>query len=125
MVSNALSIDDNTSVDIHGMANFFLKSCTLNVSLSLIIIFNKSLSSGTFPNDWKLSQITPIHKSGYKVDILFSNFIHKNFSNRLQTDVIFTDFAKTFDEVDHPTLLAKLNILSIKSTILNWMPSYL
>ena len=51
--------------------------------------------------------------------------MHKNFSNRLQTDVIFTDFAKAFDKVDHPTLLAKFNILDIKPTILNWISSYL
>ena len=57
--------------------------------------------------------------------ILFSNFIHKHFSNRLQTDVIFTDFAKAFDKVDHPTLLAKLNILGMISTILNWISSYI
>ena len=56
--------------------------------------------------------------------VLFSNFIHNNFSKRLQTDVIFTE-AKAFDKVDHPTLLAKLNILGIKSTILNWISSYL
>ena len=55
--------------------------------------------------------------------ILFSNFIYKNFSNRLQSDVIFTDFAKAFDKVNHSTLLAKLNILCIKSTILNWISS--
>ena len=64
-----LSIDDNTSVDIHGMANFFLKSCTINISLSNFLIFNKSLASGTFLDNWKLSQIVPIHKSGCKEDI--------------------------------------------------------
>ena len=40
--------------------------------------------------------------------VLFSNFIYKNFSNRLQADVTFTDFAKVdqVDKVDHSTLLA-------------------
>ena len=56
---------------------------------------------------------------------LFSNFIYKNFSNRLQTDAIFIDFVKASDKVDHPPLLAKLHILAIKSTILNWISSYL
>ena len=28
---------------------------------------------------------------------------NKNFSSRLQADVIFIDFAKAFDKVDHPT----------------------
>ena len=30
---------------------------------------------------------------------LFCNFIYQNFEKRLQTDVIFTDFAKAFDTV--------------------------
>ena len=29
----------------------------------------------------------------------FYNFIYQNFEKRLQTDVIFTDFAKAFDTV--------------------------
>ena len=61
--------------------------------------------------------------------VRFSIFSISLFSNKTIrstiTDVIFTDFAKAFDKVDHRTLLAKLNILGIKSTTLNWISSYL
>lgn len=39
------------------------------LSLPLSIIFNKSLSEGVFPDLWKLSFISPIYKSGRKVDM--------------------------------------------------------
>ena len=56
---------------------------------------------------------------------LFTNSVHRNFEKRLQTDVIFTDFAKAFDKVDHPTLLHKLLLLGFKSNLLCWIKSYL
>ena len=67
--SALLTINDNTSVDMYGMAKFFLKNCAMNISLPIFLIFNKSLSSGIFLDDWKLSQIAPIRKSGCKEDI--------------------------------------------------------
>ena len=173
--SALLAIDDNTSLDLHGIANFFLKNCAINISLPLLLIFNKSLSSGSFLDDWKLSQIVPIHKSGCKEDIrnyrpisklpcipklfesiitnkisphinkwlsecqhgfragrstvtnlaLFCNHVFNNFEHRLQTDVIYTDFAKAFDKVNHSILIQKLNSLGFKSQILSWLSSYL
>ena len=55
----------------------------------------------------------------YELSSIFK--LYKNCSDRLQSDVIFTDVAKAFDKVDHSTLLAKLNILGVNSTILNWI----
>lgn len=56
---------------------------------------------------------------------LFCNFVHHNFEKRLQTDVIFTDFAKAFDKVDHSTLLHKLELLGFRFPLLSWINSYL
>lgn len=39
------------------------------ISLPLSIVFNRSLSEGVFPDLWKLSFISPIHKSGTKSDV--------------------------------------------------------
>ena len=39
-----------------------LKNCATNISASLCDLFNKSLSSGLLPKEWKLSNICPIPK---------------------------------------------------------------
>ena len=35
---------------------------------SLHYIFNLSLNTGVFPNDWKIARVTPIYKSEDKTD---------------------------------------------------------
>ena len=32
-------------------------------------IFNKSLSSGSFPDDWKCARVTPLFKQGERTDV--------------------------------------------------------
>ena len=46
-----------------------LKICDSSVIKPLVIIFNTSLTSGTFPSAWKKANIIPIHKKGDKMDI--------------------------------------------------------
>ena len=43
-----------------------LKECAQELSTSLCKLFNKSFNSGTLPMDWKIANITPIHKKGPK-----------------------------------------------------------
>ena len=45
--------------------------------------------------------------------------------NKLQTDVIYTDFSKAFDTVAHHLLLYKLDIMGFPSLFLKWISSYL
>ncbi|KAG7295266.1 hypothetical protein JYU34_022268 [Plutella xylostella] len=42
-----------------------------------------------------------------------------------QVDVIYTDFEKAFDRVDHTILLHKLRMLGIHGDLLRWVKSYL
>ena len=42
-----------------------------------------------------------------------------------QTDVIYTDFAKAFDKVNHNKLLEKLLAYGISGSLLKWFESYL
>lgn len=44
---------------------------------------------------------------------------------RGQVDVVYTDFSKAFDKIDHPTLLSKLRRLGISQNLLNLFSSYL
>lgn len=175
-IENALCLlVDKSSIDNDGISNIVLKNCCAALSLPLLLIFNKSLSTSEFLDRWKISQVVPIHKSGSKLDVcnyrpiskillipklfesiitskitpllhntlsenqhgfrsgrstvtnlsLFCNIIHKNFEKRLQTDVIFMDFAKAFDKVDHSILMLKLRLLGFGSVLLSWIISYL
>ena len=39
------------------------------ITKSLTAIFNRSMSTGIFPCDWKVAKVTPIHKDGDKSDM--------------------------------------------------------
>lgn len=56
---------------------------------------------------------------------IFVNHIISNFESYSQTDIIFTDFAKAFDRVNHKILLHKLACLGFHSNLLKWIESYL
>lgn len=56
---------------------------------------------------------------------LFSNYVLSNIDNGGQVDVIYTDFEKAFDRVDHVILLTKLFKLGIRGDLLRWVQSYL
>lgn len=43
----------------------------------------------------------------------------------IQTDVIYLDFAKAFDSVDHTILLAKLRVYEVSEQLLAWFTDYL
>ena len=44
---------------------------------------------------------------------------------RVQTDVVYLDFAKAFDRVDHQLLLKKLSNFGVSGNLLEWFQSYL
>lgn len=55
----------------------------------------------------------------------FSSEVINGFVCRKQTDVIYTDFSKAFDKVNHKLLLFKLNRIGFNHNFLNWLSSYL
>lgn len=63
------SFDCNKISSPDGIPMIFYVRLKDNLSLPLSIIFNKSLSEGSFPDLWKLSFISPIYKSGKKSDV--------------------------------------------------------
>jgi hypothetical protein len=57
--------------------------------------------------------------------IVFHNFILAAIGKRTQVDVIFTDFSKAFDHVDHKILIEVLYKAGFEEPILSWFKSYL
>lgn len=55
---------------------------------------------------------------------LFISDVLSGMESRAQVDVIYTDFEKAFDRVDHVILLRKLHELGIQGDLLRWMKSY-
>ena len=52
-------------------------------------------------------------------------FIHFVKKNRGQVDVLYTDFSKAFDKVNHRILLKKLRKLGLPPNLVDWIKSYL
>ena len=51
--------------------------------------------------------------------------IGKSLDNNRQVDVLYLDFSKAFDSVDHAILLQKLQLHDINGSLLRWFDSYL
>lgn len=58
-------------------------------------------------------------------NLSFHNFIMEALKENSQVDVIFTDFEKAFDRVNHELLLIALNNVGFGDPLLSWFKSYL
>jgi len=54
-----------------------------------------------------------------------TSFVIDGFKKKMETDVIYTDFSKAFDSVNHSLLLFKLDQLGFPNNLLTWISSYL
>ena len=63
------SINPNKATGPDNIPNKVLKMAVEILSPSLSAIFNRSLSMGIYPDDWKMARVLPIFKSGDKDDI--------------------------------------------------------
>nr|AMS38367.1 hypothetical protein [Bactrocera tryoni] len=55
----------------------------------------------------------------------FVSHVSTGFRENKNTDVIYTDFSKAFDKVNHSILLNKLDLLGFQPIFLKWVASYL
>ena len=58
------SLPSSAAEENDGVSVTMLKKCPHAVFKALQLIFNKSLSSGIFPNAWKHAIVVPVHKKG-------------------------------------------------------------
>lgn len=92
-------------------------------------IFEKSVYNSIYPF---VSKCIPSEQHGFLKGrstttnlVLFAKYIRDNIEQGYQIDVIYTDFEKAFDRVDHNILLSKLHKLGIHGDLLRWIESYL
>jgi hypothetical protein len=57
--------------------------------------------------------------------LAYTEFLQRAIDKGHQVDVIYTDFSKAFDKVDHRALLKKLENSGIHGSLLDWISSYL
>ena len=146
------------------------------LALPLSSLFRKSMDDSRIPDDWRLSNVTPIYKKGTKsdpvnyrpvsltsnicklmervVNVSFSSFLNTHVLNNTQhgfrggrscqtnlieffdkvtgwldegdsVDVLYLDFSKAFDKVNHQMLLAKLKAAGVEGKLLAWLEDWL
>jgi hypothetical protein len=66
VVKKLENLKNSSSCGPDGIPNLILKQFSHILSGPLTTIFNKSLQTSEVPDDWKLGDITPIHKKGSK-----------------------------------------------------------
>lgn len=59
-------LDPGKGAGPDGLPPALIKRCAEELSIPLCIIFNASIHSGTFPQEWKRAHIVPVFKSGDK-----------------------------------------------------------
>ena len=55
----------------------------------------------------------------------FTHFVQSGLNKGHQIDILYTDFSKAFDRVDHRILVNKLAKFGLPANMLNWIKSYL
>lgn len=58
------NLDEKKSMGPDGISARFLKEVAAEVVDPLTMLYNKSLKTGVFPDDWKRCNVTPVHKGG-------------------------------------------------------------
>ncbi|CAK1578679.1 unnamed protein product [Parnassius mnemosyne] len=56
--------------------------------------------------------------------ILCSDYLSEHMSEPSQVDVVYTDYSKCFDRIDHLLLLHKIQSVGIRSNLYRWFTSY-
>ena len=64
------ALDSSSAAGADNVHPHFLKSCAQSVSLPLVLIFQRSLSEGALPVEWRIAKVVPIFKKGQKSEPL-------------------------------------------------------
>lgn len=80
----------------------------------------------------QINKIISIHQHGFMKNrstttnlVQFTQTVSESLDEQIQTDVIYMDFSKAFDRLDHGLLLRKLSKIGFSSSLLQLFTSYL
>ncbi|KAL1373805.1 hypothetical protein pipiens_018439, partial [Culex pipiens pipiens] len=99
-----------------------VKNCCSSLARPVTSIFNRSLSEGAFPSEWKVASITPIHKSGSRAKVENYRSISilsclAKVLEKLLVDHIYPSVKNIISEYQH-------GFMKQRSTTLNYEKSY-
>ena len=63
LVKLLISLSDKTGMDILGFDRRLVRIAGKHIVDSLLCIINDPLWNDTYPDDWKLARVTPVHKN--------------------------------------------------------------
>ena len=58
------NLSKSKATGLDGISSRLLRECPDPISESLTLVFNRSINTGIFPNEWKYAKVIPIHKHG-------------------------------------------------------------
>lgn len=96
IVDSIKQLKSSRSVGFDNVPSFIIKSCYEFFIYPLLIIFNISMQTCTFPDKWKISKVCPIYKKGAKSDI--TNY---------RPIAILSVFSKVFEKIVHKKLYSE------------------
>ena len=91
-------MSETKAIGLDNISSRLIRECADILSDSLCDLFNKSLMSGIFPDDWKCARVTPLFKQGESSDL----------SNYRPISVISV-VAKVFERIVYDRLYNFLN----------------
>ena len=92
---NKLSKSKATGLD--NISAKLIRECADLILIPLYNIFNNSLSSSLFPDDWKCARVTPLFKQGQRTDV-----------NNYRPISVFPIIAKVFEKIVYDQLYSFL-----------------
>ena len=122
-----INISKSSSIDL--LSSRVLKDAFLVLTLQLVYLFNLSLSTGNFPQKWKMATVIPLFKGGSRADVgnyrpisllplpgkLLEKIVHAQISQFLENNDLLSDEQNGFRR-DRSTTHS---IVNLTNSILN------